>query len=84
MMASLYLANMGKRIIGTMPIYENEGAFYKLIYDSLAPAKPPTARAILTSTPSKNSIEAGKQLFAEHACLACHAVDGTTELLGPN
>ena len=29
-------------------------------------------------TPSKNSIEAGKQLFAEHACLACHAVDGTT------
>jgi putative heme-binding domain-containing protein len=23
-------------------------------------------------------------LFAEHACLACHAVDGDTELLGPN
>ena len=35
-------------------------------------------------TLSKNSVEAGKQLYAEHACLACHAVDGSTEMLGPN
>lgn len=33
---------------------------------------------------SQNSVEAGKQLFAESACLACHPVDGATELLGPN
>ena len=81
---SLYLAQHGKADYWYNAIYENEGAFYKLIYDSLAPAKPATTRAVLTSAPSKNSIEAGKQLFAEHACLACHAVDGTTELLGPN
>ena len=81
---SLYLAQHGKADYWYNAIYENEGAFYKLIYDSLAPAKPATTRAVLTSMPSKNSIEAGKQLFAEHACLACHAVDGTTELLGPN
>jgi len=81
---SLYLAQHGKADYWYNAIYENEGAFYKLIYDSLAPAKPATTRAVLTRAPSKNSIEAGKQLFAEHACLACHAVDGTTELLGPN
>ena len=81
---SLYVAQHGKADYWYNAIYENEGAFYKLIYDSLAPVKPATGRAILTSMPSKNSIEAGKQLFAEHACLACHAVDGTTELLGPN
>ena len=81
---SLYLAQHGKADYWYNAIYENEGAFYKLIYDSLAPAKPVTTRAVVTSMPSKNSIEAGKQLFAEHACLACHAVDGTTELLGPN
>ena len=81
---SLYLAQHGKADYWYNAIYENEGAFYKLIYDSLATAKPVTTRAVLTSTPSKNSIEAGKQLFADHACLACHAVDGTTDLLGPN
>jgi putative heme-binding domain-containing protein len=47
-------------------------------------SKPQKSRPTLTKALSKNSIEAGKQLFAEHACLACHAVDGVTELLGPN
>ena len=33
---------------------------------------------------SESSVESGKQLFAEHACSACHAVDNSSELLGPN
>jgi putative heme-binding domain-containing protein len=33
---------------------------------------------------SKNSVEMGKQLFAELGCLGCHQVDGKTEQLGPN
>ena len=33
---------------------------------------------------SESSLERGKQLFAERACSACHSVDGSTELLGPD
>src|SRR5688572_6240890 len=40
---SLYLAQHGKADYWYNAIYENEGAFYKLIYDSLVPAKPSTA-----------------------------------------
>jgi putative heme-binding domain-containing protein len=54
------------------------------VYDPSVAAKSPEKRHALTASLSKNSVEAGKLLFAEHACLACHAVDGDTELLGPN
>ena len=36
------------------------------------------------ATLSESSVETGKQLFAEQACSACHAVESRTELLGPN
>lgn len=81
---ALYLAQHGKADYWYNVMYENEGAFYKLIYDPSLTAKPQKVRAGLTAPLLKNSIEAGKQLFAESACLGCHAVDGTTELLGPN
>ena len=81
---SLYLAQHGKADYWYNVIYENEGAFYKLVYDPSLTAKPPKVRAELSRPLSKNSVEAGKQLYAERACLGCHAVDGATELLGPN
>lgn len=81
---SLYLAQHGKSDYWYNVIYENEGCFYKLIYDSTIQATPIAARRALTKTLSENAIEAGKQLFAERACLGCHSVDGETELLGPN
>nr|WP_255502081.1 c-type cytochrome [Algoriphagus sp. AK58] len=46
--------------------------------------KNPSHREIREQTLSEASLENGKQLFAIRACSACHAVDGTTELLGPN
>ena len=81
---SLYLAQHGRADYWYNAIYENEGAFYKLVYDPQSTPKPIEARAGLSKTLSRNSVEAGKQLYAERACLGCHAVDGKTELLGPN
>lgn len=81
---SLYVAQHGKTDYWYNAIYEGQGTFYKLIYDPDRPASPPKARNVLAATLSENSIEAGKQIYAEYACLACHAVDGNTELLGPS
>lgn len=80
---SLYVAQHGKADYWYNAVYDNQGNFYKLIFD---PAIKNQARyRPLPATPvSERSVSAGEQLYAEYACLACHAVDGTTELLGPN
>jgi glucose/arabinose dehydrogenase len=80
---SLYVSQHGKADYWYNPIYKNQGSIYKFIYDPSLRSKV-KSRPVLTTTLSENSVEAGKQLYAEHACLACHAVDGVTELLGPN
>lgn len=80
---SLYLSQHGKADYWYNAVYDNQGSFYKLVYDPTS-TNEPKSRPVLTSVISENSIGAGEQLYAEHACLACHAVDGTTELLGPN
>jgi putative heme-binding domain-containing protein len=81
---SLYLAQHGKADYWYNAVYDHEGSFYRLMYDSSVAALPIKARPVLTKSLSENSVEAGKQLFAEYACLGCHSVDGVTELLGPN
>lgn len=81
---SLYLARHGKTDYWYNVVYDNQGTFYKLIYDPSIPPENIKKRETPEFSFSKNSIEAGKQLFAEQACLACHQVDGVTELLGPN
>lgn len=80
---SLYLAHHGVSDYWYNPVTEKTGGYYKMIYDeSLAnkafKKKQPPA------TLSESSVETGKQLFAEQACSACHAVESRTELLGPN
>jgi putative heme-binding domain-containing protein len=81
---SLYVANHGKADYWYNAVYENQGNFYKLIYDPALTSAEVKTRKVPVRTFSKNSVEAGRQLFAERACLGCHSVDGTTELLGPN
>jgi putative heme-binding domain-containing protein len=81
---NLYVAQNGKADYWYNSIYENQGAFYKLIYNPSIVGKDVVSRMASTASLDKNSIEAGKQLFAEYACSACHAIDGETELLGPN
>lgn len=80
----LYLAYHGVADYWYNSTEEKSGGYYKLVYDASLKGKPVKARAINTGDLSPGSIEAGKQLFAESACLACHATDGATELLGPN
>jgi putative heme-binding domain-containing protein len=81
---ALYVAQHGKSDYWYNAVYDDQGAFYKLVYDPDRPPSPPKARQVVTAALSENSIEAGKQLYAEYACLACHAVDGGSELLGPS
>ena len=81
---ALYAVSHGMSDYWFNVIHENQGVFYKLIYDpSITTMKEKPSRKLDKSF-SKNSLEQGKQLFAEQACLGCHQVDGVTELLGPN
>ncbi|MFD2201397.1 DUF7133 domain-containing protein [Shivajiella indica] len=80
----LYLAQHGKSDYWYNPTEEKTGKFYKLVYDPEVNYL--TSRSSLNQNGnfSSSSVESGKQLFAELACLACHSMDGSTELLGPN
>ena len=81
---SLYAAQHGRADYWYNVIYENEGAFYKFIHDPALPAKVERSRTSVAASLISSSVETGKQLYAELACLGCHSVDGEKELLGPN
>lgn len=81
---ALYVANHGKADYWYNAVYENEGAFYKLVFDPSLPASIEKPRATVSNSLVSTSVESGKQLYAELACLGCHPVDGGKELLGPN
>lgn len=81
---NLYLANHGQADYWYNAVYKEQGCFYKLIFDPGAKREANYVRAREVKNFSENSLEKGKQLFAELGCLGCHQVDGTTELLGPN
>jgi putative heme-binding domain-containing protein len=81
---ALYLAHHGVADYWYNSVLEESGGFYKLVYDPALKEKPVKPRTRKEEALSAGSVEAGKQIYAEAACLACHAVDGNTELLGPN
>jgi putative heme-binding domain-containing protein len=81
---NLYLAHHGQADYWYNSIYPRQGGFYKLIYDPTSIVANNYVRPKKEKTFSRNSVEMGKQLFAEYGCLGCHQVDGKTELLGPN
>jgi putative heme-binding domain-containing protein len=81
----LYVAQVGRTDYWYQPLEEPDGAIYRLlpapwIEPSPADAAPGGERGAVAA----DVLERGRQLFAERACSACHAVDGATELLGPN
>lgn len=80
----LYLAHHGQADYWYNPIYKEQGGFYKIVYDPTVNIPVNYVRTREPADFSKDAVEMGKQLFAELACLGCHQVDGTTELLGPN
>ncbi|WP_290796604.1 DUF7133 domain-containing protein [Flavihumibacter sp. UBA7668] len=81
---SLYVATHGVADYWYNPIKESTGGFYKLVYDPKLVGKHPTRKEIKEEILAESSIEKGKDLFMKTACFACHATDGTTDLLGPN
>lgn len=81
---NLYLAHHGISDYWYNAAKEKTGGFYKLVYDASLEGKNPTQKVALTEEFSAASIENGKVLFGIKACSACHAVDGTTDLIGPN
>lgn len=81
---NLYVTHHGKADYWYNAVYKEEGGFYKLIYDSTSTVAANYIRPKADKLFSQNSIEMGRQLFAESGCLGCHQIDGKTELLGPN
>ena len=81
---NLYLAHHGKADYWYNAVLKEQGGFYKLIYDPTSKVAGNYTRPKEDKSFSQNSVEMGKQLFAESGCLGCHQIDGKTELLGPN
>jgi putative heme-binding domain-containing protein len=81
---SLYLAHHGKADYWYNSIFPEEGGFYKIVYDPSLEGKTLPKRELPSKDFSKDELLAGKQLFAEQACLGCHNVTNEEELLGPN
>lgn len=66
---SLYLSLHGKADYWYNSVFKEQGGFYKLVYDPASQATNNYTRAKEVKSFSKNSLELGKQLFAESACL---------------
>jgi putative heme-binding domain-containing protein len=82
---SLYVAQVGKTDYWYQALGEPDGGFYRLFYVPwITPAPIDTTVTRQPSMEAAGQIDQGRQLYADLACSACHAVDGKTELLGPN
>ncbi|MBS4070205.1 MAG: PQQ-dependent sugar dehydrogenase [Algoriphagus sp.] len=81
---SLYVAHHGVSDYWYNSIEKKTGGFFKLVNDPSLEGKNPSQKTLVEQTFSEASLENGKQLFAIRACSACHAVDGVTDLIGPN
>jgi putative heme-binding domain-containing protein len=81
---ALYLAHHGMSDYWYNVTEEKTGGFFKLVYDPALEKSATKKRNNQIGYLAASSIERGKQIYAERACLACHAVDGETEWIGPN
>ncbi len=80
----LYVTQAGKTDYWYQALGEPDGAIYRIIHTPWV--EPETAKTVAESPrrASEERHEAGRQIFVDAACTACHSVDGKTELLGPN
>jgi mono/diheme cytochrome c family protein len=72
----------GDRAINGEPVWASvkELAEEKIAHGSPRPTDP--AEALLANVPPE--IRAGAELFSKNGCVACHAVQGDTKLVGPS
>ncbi len=79
---NIYLSQAGKTDYWYYATDQRDGGIYRLVHD---PEAQITQFEHKKPKPSASgTIALGKKIFAERACSACHAMDGKTELLGPN
>lgn len=80
----LFLAQHGVSDYWYNPTQEKSGGFYKLVYDPSVNYLSEKAEFNQKEEINTDNLLLGRQLYADLACSACHAVDRETELLGPN
>ena len=82
----LYVAQFGREGRAHVPFKEPEGGIYRFIHapwvkpsQEAAPADVNPLKLVLAGDPV-----AGKAVFKERACVNCHTIDGSMQLLGPD
>ena len=80
---TLYLAQHGKSDYWYNPTEARSGAFFKVIVDPTRTAWPHTKPKPSDEKLPGDAVAAGRELFAQRACSACHETGGGTERLGP-
>lgn len=81
---SLYLAQHGKSDYWYNPTEERSGAFYKVVVDPTRKDWPRTKPKPGEEKLPADAVAAGRELFAQRACAACHETGNGPERLGPN
>ena len=80
----LYVTQVGKTDYWYQPLEGADGAIYRIVYAPWVEPDPVQSLEEATLAVSEEQTLRGRQIFNDLACSACHAVDGKTELLGPN
>lgn len=80
----LYASQVGRTDYWYQPLERPDGGLYRLVPAPWVVPDPLPSSMGPAPTADQSVLARGRQLFAERACSACHAVDGTTELLGPD
>lgn len=80
----LYVSQTGKTDYWYQPLEEVDGAFYRLIHVPWVTPSPFDSTNSGAIADSGNDQELGQHIFVERICDACHAIDGSKEMLGPN
>ena len=78
----IYAAQVGKTDYWYQALDSVDGNIYRIIHHPQAEITPFVSEPI--QRPDSSSLARGASLFIDRACNACHALDGKTELLGPN
>ena len=80
----LYVTQVGRTDYWYQPLDELDGAIYRVIHADWVEPEPTDTPLAADSDASADQLERGRVLFGDRACAACHAVDGKTQLIGPN
>lgn len=80
---ALYLAQHGKSDYWYSPTEEKSGAFYKVVLDPKRTSWPQQKAKPGQEKLPANAVVAGRELFAQRACSACHEAGDGPERLGP-